>query len=1009
MSAPLRSTAFRYFAAACLAAVCSCGGSDSTGPSRTASQLALVVAPPPSALSGVLLATQPVVQLADAQGASVAATGIAVTASVDAGSITGAVTATTGADGRAVFHDLAIAAPVGTRTLTFAAPQLRVASHPIELRVGPARLVAANAPTTQSAGSGRVVAAPPSIRVTDAAGNPAAGVAVGFTVISGGGSIPASSISTGIDGVATVASWTLGTSAGENAVRAGVTGLSDSVVFTAFGTQVAADRVLAQDGMDQTAQRLTAVPIAPAVRVVDVDGRPVAGFAVSFEVTQGGGTVTGAAQFTDVAGIARVGSWVLGATIGTNQLVALAPGLPGSPVEFVATGRGIGRMSATAGAAQNGLPGAAVAVKPAVRVVDLSGNSLAGIPVMFSVEAGGGTVTGAAQVTNATGHATVGSWTLGPSPGENRLHATADGVEMSPVLFTASGFTVVPVRIAAHAGAGQTGPINMALPIAPAVIVTDAEGTPAPGQTVTFEAQGGSVINASAVSGADGVASSGGWTLGLGVGTHTLVARAAGLQGSPVTFQATATVGPPARMVTNHEMENAVVGQVIQNVPGVYVQDIGENNLTGVQVTFTAATGTVTGAVKLTDASGFAAPDGWVLGTTSGVQNLVAAVAGLAPLPMPLNALADKVASMAIAGGDGQAAGVRRLLPLDLVVKYEDRFGNPVPGIDLALELPDGGQITDMRGSDADGLLRFRWRLGSTVGLNTARGTLPDIPGLNVNFSATATAVVSDFAIELRSLGGIAPSHQAAFDAAVARWRDIILTDVPQWSLTSAANSCFDGQPALNESVDDVIIHIQAVPIDGLGGVLGAAGPCVLRDGSYLPVMGVILFDSADLADLASHGELSTVVLHEMGHVLGFGTTWTDHGLLTGAGTINPTFTGPFARAAYQAIGGIGAVPVENTGGPGTADGHWRESVFTSELMTGYITTGFANPLSSVTIGSLQDLGYGVDYGTAESFWGSALRRQTAGPPRQLREKPLARPIVVTAPDGRTVSERPRR
>lgn len=1009
MSARPRSTAFRYVVAACLAASSSCGGGESTGPSRTATQLVLRVAPPPSAQSGVLLPTQPVVELADAQGVTVGASGVAVTVSVDAGAVTGAVTVATGDDGRAVFRDLAIAAPIGTRTLTFAAPQLSAASHSVSVIPGPARLVVANAPTTQSAGSGRAVAAPPSIRVTDAAGNPAAGVAAGFTVTLGGGTVVGTTVSTGTDGVASVASWTLGTAAGENSVRAGVTGVPDTVVFTAFATQVAAAGIHAQAGMDQTAQRLTAVPVAPAVRVVDAGGQPVAGFAVSFEVAEGGGAITGAAQFTDVAGIARVGSWVLGAAIGTNRLIALAPGLPESPVEFHATSRGLGTMSATAGTAQNGLPGAAVAIRPAARVVDLSGNALPGIAVTFSVQAGGGTVTGAAQVTNATGHATVGSWVLGPSPGENRLHASADGIEMSPALFTASGFTVVPVRIAAHAGAGQTAPINTAVPVAPAVIVTDASGTPAPGQVVTFEAQSGSVINASAVSGADGVASSGGWTLGLGMGTHTLVARAAGLQGSPVTFQATATRGPPARFVTNHELENAVVGQAIQHVPGVYVQDAGENNLPGIQVTFTAASGTVTGAVKVTDASGFAAPDGWVLGTTSGVQNLVASTAGLAPLAMPINALADAVVSMEVAGGDGQTAGVRRMLPLDLVAKFEDKYGNPVPGFTLAYEVPQGGQITDATVADAQGRLRFRWRLGSIVGPNTVRGSNPDVPGLSVTFSATATAVVSDFAIELRALGGISSAYQATFDAVVARWRDIILADVPQWTLFSPAGSCFGGQPALNESVDDLIIFIQAVPMDGLGGVLGAAGPCVLRSGSHLPVMGLIRFDSADLADLASHGQLETVLLHEMGHVLGFGTTWADHGLLAGAGTINPTFTGAFARVAYQAIGGIGAVPVENTGGPGTADGHWRESVFSSELMTGYLDFGFGNPLSAVTIGSLQDLGYGVDYGTAERFGGAGLRRERAGSPRQLREQPWDRRFVVTTPDGRIVAERPAR
>jgi leishmanolysin len=65
--------------------------------------------------------------------------------------------------------------------------------------------------------------------------------------------------------------------------------------------------------------------------------------------------------------------------------------------------------------------------------------------------------------------------------------------------------------------------------------------------------------------------------------------------------------------------------------------------------------------------------------------------------------------------------------------------------------------------------------------------------------------------------------------------------------------------------------------------------------------------------------------------------------------------------------GGLQPVPVENTGGPGTRDGHWRESVFRTELMTGFVGQ-MGNPLSRVTVASFGDLGYQVDRDAAEEF-----------------------------------------
>jgi hypothetical protein len=106
-----------------------------------------------------------------------------------------------------------------------------------------------------------------------------------------------------------------------------------------------------------------------------------------------------------------------------------------------------------------------------------------------------------------------------------------------------------------------------------------------------------------------------------------------------------------------------------------------------------------------------------------------------------------------------------------------------------------------------------------------------------------------------------------------------------------------------------------------------------------------------------------------MGHVVGIGTIWPRKGLLQGAGTSNPTFLGQHAQVEFGSLRGSGPtpVPVENTGGTGTHDSHWRETVFATELMTGFVDAP-GNPLSRMTVASLQDLGYIVDMNAAEPY-----------------------------------------
>src|SRR5204863_6622090 len=92
-------------------------------------------------------------------------------------------------------------------------------------------------------------------------------------------------------------------------------------------------------------------------------------------------------------------------------------------------------------------------------------------------------------------------------------------------------------------------------------------------------------------------------------------------------------------------------------------------------------------------------------------------------------------------------------------------------------------------------------------------------------------------------------------------------------------------------------------------------------------------------------------------------------GLLAGANTNNPRVTGTNAKKEYGILKGTGpaAVPVENTGGAGTRDSHWRESLFKNELMSGFIAAP-NNPLSKITAASLKDLGYVVNMSAAEAY-----------------------------------------
>ena len=215
----------------------------------------------------------------------------------------------------------------------------------------------------------------------------------------------------------------------------------------------------------------------------------------------------------------------------------------------------------------------------------------------------------------------------------------------------------------------------------------------------------------------------------------------------------------------------------------------------------------------------------------------------------------------------------------------------------------------------------------------------------------------SDFSIDVNFLGGLTSSQRSIVKAAARRWEEVVIGDLPAYRVNG-------------QVIDDLLIEFSGASIDGPGGILGQAGPTHVRPDSYLPIKGVIEFDRGDLARMESDGSLLGVMVHEIAHILGLGTIWTAKGLLIGSGTANPRFIGQNAMQEFRELTGSAytrPVPVANTGGPGTREGHWRETIFGNELMTGYINAG-ANPLSRLTIASLEDLGHTVNYNVSDPY-----------------------------------------
>jgi len=544
---------------------------------------------------------------------------------------------------------------------------------------------------------------------------------------------------------------------------------------------------------------------------------------------------------------------------------------------------------------------------------------------------------------------------------------------------------VVPPTLVPGTTQAFDAALNSVLDVVPSITLRDQYGIGVANIWIKWTPSSGKVESDSSKTDGNGRAASGRWTLGTLSGLQTVTASAGTV--SVVAMTASVAPGPLVALVTVSPTITGVVGSNVATPPSVKAVDAYGNGVPRIFVQFAKwnGEGSITGSGQTTNENGVAMVGSWKLGPQSGTQSIRAddSRTGATTLMYAI-ALPAPASQFVVIDGNAQTGQADKRLCTSPVIAVRDAFGNGVGQVSIVFT-PGAGSGTVTEGSVVSSASTGY----ATVGAWTLSGsptqtlivTSPSVPGVSITLTATVVPSTA-YSVCARFLGdGGTPRQRQAVTIAVQRWQRVIAGHVETSPLNEPANRCFDGAPAINEIVEDLLVFVQITAIDGPGNRVARAGPCTVHPQSSLTQMGLLQLDSADLGLLLGQGTLDNMVTHEFGHVLGFGTLWraSFRNLFSGAGTNDPFFSGVSARAEFARLFSsyVGnTVPVENTGDEGTRDTHWRRSVFNNELMQGFSQANM--PMSRVTVASLADLGYTVDLTKADPFTFTAALRAAA-------------------------------
>ena len=282
------------------------------------------------------------------------------------------------------------------------------------------------------------------------------------------------------------------------------------------------------------------LPDSVIVRIVDQRGTPVARQRVVFTPGQDaqGALVRPEAATTNSDGVAQA-EWVLGPAAGGQSLTASVDGNEELSVTFQAAAdpADASRVEEAGGNHQEGPAGSELADPLEVLITDRFGNPIEGVSVDWTAE--DGSVDPASTTTGPDGKAAT-VWTLASSVGSQTATASSDGLEGSPVSFTAIAASGGPRRLILVSGNNQSAAPNQELSQPLVVRLEDENGNGVPRRAVTWViGSGEGSVSATTSTTDDNGEARVRWTLGPNPGVNTLNAVVSGV--GFVSFRAVAS------------------------------------------------------------------------------------------------------------------------------------------------------------------------------------------------------------------------------------------------------------------------------------------------------------------------------------------------------------------------------------------------------------------------------------------------------------------------------------
>lgn len=563
-----------------------------------------------------------------------------------------------------------------------------------------------------------------------------------------------------------------------------------------------ATKLRMSSGDGQTGAPGRELPQPIEVVVTDDDGRPVADVEVSFNVSQGGGSLSESATQSDIQGHARV-NWTLGPEPGAQNIQAAAAAssgsqLDGSPLTISAQAVRplpvrIVLRSPPPEVAQNGIP---FSQQPVVELLDADDQPVPQVQVTASIASGGGTLSGTMGVgTDAAGQATYTDLAILGAKGPRTLRFNVTDPSLEVVSGTIQVDAGTATEIAGVEPLVYEGIVSSPVTPAPSVVVKDAAGNAVPGVPVTFTPDRDASVSPTTVTTNElGVAQVTSWTLGTAANVqYSLSARIVSSAVAPVLFSATAKAGAAGRLqILTQPPSSAQNGAPFDPQPVVQITDQNGNPAPQSDVTIRATvssgpSGILENASATTDGSGKATFSQLTLTGKAGNYTLTFSASGLAGVNSTSIALTAGPATMLALTSAAPTARSQRPLSPQPTIQLQDASANPVAqaGIPIVASMTGAGTLggTTTITTDANGQATF------------TDLTITGAPGSRtLSFSSTGPALDPvSVQVELPSVASIDVQTPAPSSVIVGT----TIANAPVWLLKDAAGQSVADAPVV--------------------------------------------------------------------------------------------------------------------------------------------------------------------------------------------------------------------